>query len=176
MKLKLKVCSLQWYQKLILPKMLFVPCFVGIHHNLAQIAVDLKVEDDTFPWQIIITYYRQIPNSLTNKTSHHPTREKWLKNPAPPMPLNLWSIIALMYHSFVSPFFNCQSKSPGGYSPWKGVRGRAALKTPFSRSLSSFLRPPFHHVSVLYDPLFNKNYKCYKICRSRALIFAKFLF
>ena len=30
----------------------------------------------------------------------------------------------------------------GGYSPWKGVRGCAALKTPFSRSLSSSLRPP----------------------------------
>ena len=39
--------------------------------------------------------------------------------------------------------------SPGGYSPWKWVRRRAAPKTPFSRSLSSSLRPPFQHVSVL---------------------------
>ena len=45
---------------------------------------------------------------------------------------------------------------PWGYSPWKGVRGRAALKTPFSCSLSSFLRPPFQLVSVLYDPFLTK--------------------
>ena len=32
LELKLTVCSLQWYQKLILPKMLHVPCFVGVHH------------------------------------------------------------------------------------------------------------------------------------------------
>ena len=32
-KLKLKVCSLQWYQKLILPKMLLVLCFVGASHK-----------------------------------------------------------------------------------------------------------------------------------------------
>ena len=38
---------------------------------------------------------------------------------------------------------------PEGYSPWKGVRGRVALKTPFSCSLSSSLRPPFQHVSVV---------------------------
>ena len=31
-KLKLKVCSLQWYQKLLLPKMSLVPCFVGVPH------------------------------------------------------------------------------------------------------------------------------------------------
>ena len=32
---------------------------------------------------------------------------------------------------------------------WKGVQGCAALKTPFSRSLSSSLRPPFQYVSVV---------------------------
>ena len=31
-KLKLKVCSLQWYENLILPKVSLVPCFVGVHH------------------------------------------------------------------------------------------------------------------------------------------------
>ena len=31
-KLKLKVCSLQWYQKLILSKMSLVPYSVGVQH------------------------------------------------------------------------------------------------------------------------------------------------
>ena len=31
-KLKLKECSLKWYQKTILPKMSLVPCIVGVHH------------------------------------------------------------------------------------------------------------------------------------------------
>ena len=31
-KLKLSVCSLQWYQKLILPKLSLVLCFVGVPH------------------------------------------------------------------------------------------------------------------------------------------------
>ena len=43
-----------------------------------------------------------------------------------------------------------------GCSPWKGVQGRAALKAPFSRSLSSSLRPPFQHVSVLLGPPFQQ--------------------
>ena len=30
-KLKLKVHSLQWYQKLLLPEMSLVPCFVGVY-------------------------------------------------------------------------------------------------------------------------------------------------
>ena len=34
----------------------------------------------------------------------------------------------------------------------KRMRGRAALKTSFSRSLSSSLRPPFQHVSVFKTP------------------------
>ena len=49
--------------------------------------------------------------------------------------------------------------NPGGYSPWKGVRGCAPLKTLFSRSLSSSLRPPFQHVSVLSDPIFSQKKK-----------------
>ena len=32
-------CSLQCYQKLILPKMSFVPCFVGGHHILRTTVV-----------------------------------------------------------------------------------------------------------------------------------------
>ena len=37
----------------------------------------------------------------------------------------------------------------GGYSSWKGERGYAALKALFSHPLSSSLRPPFHHFSML---------------------------
>ena len=46
-----------------------------------------------------------------------------------------------------------------GYSRWKGVWGRVALKTPLSHSLSSSLWPPFQHVSSSLIPLFNKNHK-----------------
>ena len=38
---------------------------------------------------------------------------------------------------------------PGGFSPWKGGTGTCGPKSPFSRSLSSSLWPPFQHVSLL---------------------------
>ena len=40
-----------------------------------------------------------------------------------------------------------------GYSPWKVVRGCAVLKTHFSRSLSSSLRPPFQAISACFSSL-----------------------
>ena len=49
-------------------------------------------------------------------------------------------------------------RTPGGYSPSKGVRGRAAIKTPFSGSLSSSLRldPHFSMFKFFETPFSTK--------------------
>ena len=76
-------------------------------------------------------------------------------------------------------------KHPGRYSPWKGVRGRAALKNLFSRflqqfpktpnfSMFQFFKPPFQQKSQILPILPFKSLNLQKKFRSKASNLAKF--
>ena len=96
----------------------------------------------------------------TCSTNHHyiHNQDVWVQN-------DMYNSISIfLTFVFPLPF----PPAAGRYSPCNGVQGGAALKNPFSRPLSSSVRPHFSMFQFFKIHFSTKITNFYQICRSRA--------